>query len=158
MTREIRLVGGDEIALVDDTDYDRLSKHRWVYYIGYALAQVDGKSKRMHRLIMSPPPKMIVHHKNGNKLDNRRANLEVMTNAEHVKLHGRYPNLKEMPECDHRALVENKANFTKTLLTKMTPETHQRIKVLAARQDRTVCSVIRAAIAAYLEREANDGE
>jgi len=47
--------------------------------------------------------------------------------------------------------------FTKALLTRVTPETHQRIKVLAAKERRTIGTVIRAALAAYIE-EANDGE
>jgi len=143
-------------SLVDNADYDWLNGHKWACTSGYAFAWIDGKSKRMHRLIASPPPKMIVHHKNGNRLDNQRANLEVMTNGEHVMLHGRYPNLKEMPELDHRALIENATNFTKTLLTKLTPEMHAAIKILAVKQDRTVCAVIRAALAAYIEREARD--
>ena len=29
----------------------------------------------------------VVHHKNGNKGDNRPENLEVMTKSEHIKLH-----------------------------------------------------------------------
>ena len=45
--------------------------------------------------------------------------------------------------------------FTKTLLTRVTPEVHMTVKVLAAKEDRTVCAVIRAALAAYIE-EAND--
>jgi len=35
----------------------------------------------------------IVHHINGNKLDNRIANLKVMTRAEHAKLHYSIANL-----------------------------------------------------------------
>lgn len=37
----------------------------------------------------------VVHHKNGNKLDNRIGNLEVMTKSEHARLHNQvYPTTK----------------------------------------------------------------
>lgn len=42
-------------------------------------------------------PGEIVHHKNGNKKDNRPENLEVMTQSEHIKIH-----LPEMHEIRRR--------------------------------------------------------
>lgn len=33
------------------------------------------------------PAGMVVHHKNGNKLDNRKRNLKLMTREKHSRLH-----------------------------------------------------------------------
>lgn len=67
-------------ALVDDDDYEKLSKHTWLLTIyGYArsMIKVDGKYKNtaMHRLIMKAKKGMFLDHINGNKLDNRKENL-----------------------------------------------------------------------------------
>ena len=53
------------------------------------LAQQTGKKcwTKLHRLIINAPPGKIVHHKNHNTLDNRKENLEVKTQAEHVAEH-----------------------------------------------------------------------
>lgn len=51
------------------------------------------KYKREHRKVMETIlgrtllESEIIHHKNGNKMDNRPENLEVMTRSEHQKLH-----------------------------------------------------------------------
>jgi len=46
--------------------------------------------------------------------------------------------------------------LTKTLLTRVTPEMHAAIKIIAVKQDRTVCAVIRAALAAYIKEAEGD--
>lgn len=40
-----------------------------------------------HRLVVDAEPGEIVHHINGDKLDNRPENLQVMSQSEHVRLH-----------------------------------------------------------------------
>lgn len=73
-------------AIVDDDDFEALSKFKWCAYVGkwqpYAVRRKDGRVVRMHREIMNPPKGMYVDHINGNGLDNRRKNLRVCTNQE----------------------------------------------------------------------------
>lgn len=73
-------------TFVDDEDYPLLSQMSWYEHRGYAVRteKVNGKKKMvyMHRLIMRPPSGMIVDHKDGNKLNNRRSNLRICTRAE----------------------------------------------------------------------------
>jgi len=42
---------------------------------------------REHRAVAQPGSDQVVHHINGDQTDNRPENLEIMTQAEHAKLH-----------------------------------------------------------------------
>jgi|SRR5690606_5995401 len=87
MAKEIPLTQG-KVAIVDDEDFEWLSRYRWAYNkrLGYAQRSIrkDGKlaSLAMHRAIMQPPPGMQVDHINGDRLDNRRCNLRIVTNQQ----------------------------------------------------------------------------
>lgn len=71
-----------EVILVSDRDLKTLSRYSWHTNGGYARAYKDGKSIKMHRIIMSPPATLEVDHINGNPLDNRRENLRIVTHAQ----------------------------------------------------------------------------
>ena len=62
---------------------------RFDHTLVYAIARCLGDKKKsilMHRLIMgADDSNMVVHHKNGNTLDNRRTNLVVQRRSQHTK-------------------------------------------------------------------------
>lgn len=71
---------GQEI-LVSDRDFSFLSNFRWhIDHHGYPYTRTV-----LTRLILSPTRKMVRDHKNRNKLDNRRSNLQVITHAQNVQ-------------------------------------------------------------------------
>lgn len=75
------------VALVDDDDFERLMERKWQTTIKkngklYASASYGGKNKRMHRVILDPPPEFQVDHIDGNGLNNQKSNLRLCTNAE----------------------------------------------------------------------------
>lgn len=88
--RKLNVVPG---LMLDPTDISVIERHMWkVSDNGYVVAKIRlgggkgiGSGKLMqlylHRFLMSPPSGMVVDHINGNKLDNRRENLRVVTNS-----------------------------------------------------------------------------
>lgn len=76
-------------ALVDAEDFESLAEHRWrISNWGYAVRSVPQSRRRaepsvvlMHRQIMGLQggDRREVEHRNRDKLDNRRANLRVLT-------------------------------------------------------------------------------
>lgn len=70
--------------LVDDEDYDTLSKYSW-YIQSNGYARHDTRNTKvklmltMHRLVMKAKKGQFVDHINLNKLDNRKSNLRFCT-------------------------------------------------------------------------------
>jgi len=58
---------------------------------GYWRVNIDGNRVLEHRLVMQQAKVditgKVVHHKNGNKSDNRLENLEAITQSEHINAH-----------------------------------------------------------------------
>ncbi len=79
-------VGNGKFALVDDNDYAYLNKYKWHIVGGYAQTSSRSNGNRvniyMHRMILNPPNGFVVDHKNGNPLDNRRANIRICSRSE----------------------------------------------------------------------------
>jgi hypothetical protein len=81
--KEITLYNG-KTAIVDDDDYERLSQYK--YYEnnkGYAYRNL-WKDKKvhavyLHREVIGAPKGLQVDHINGNRLDNRKENLRLVT-------------------------------------------------------------------------------
>lgn len=89
----IKLGNSGEHAIVDESDYADLVKWRWFYTnAGYASRATNQGRKKwisipMHRYLLKAPKGQDVDHINGNKLDNRRCNLRLVTRS-HNKARG----------------------------------------------------------------------
>jgi hypothetical protein len=81
--------GGVTVALIDDADASLCEGPKWWLINGYARQHrwLDGVVVRraMHRLIMGCPVGFEVDHINGNKLDNRRANLRLASHRQNCQ-------------------------------------------------------------------------
>lgn len=89
--KTIKLTNSDKCAIVSDCDFDHVNKYRWFlkntrgneYYV--ARSYRDGKKVKtmyLHRFIMNCPDDLQVDHKDMNRLNNTRENLECVSNAE----------------------------------------------------------------------------
>jgi hypothetical protein len=79
-------------ALIDDEDYEIVSKHIWCLdNEGYASTTIlengNVKKIRMHRLILGYPSSRI-DHQNHNSIDNRRSNLRLATHQQNARNRG----------------------------------------------------------------------
>lgn len=71
--------GAGRFAIVDDDMYAELNATSWtVLQDGYAVHIRE----YMHRRITNAPPGKTVDHINGNRLDNRRANLRICSSSQ----------------------------------------------------------------------------
>lgn len=70
-------------AIVDPCDLRLVCDHGWYKNnAGYAVARVQNKLVRMHRLILGVREGQTIDHINGDRLDNRRCNLRICTRSQ----------------------------------------------------------------------------
>lgn len=76
-----------KVIIADAEDYKILCKYSWcISKTGYAVANIDKKVTKLHRYLLGITDKrIIVDHKNGNPLDNRRNNLRICNAQENAR-------------------------------------------------------------------------
>lgn len=82
--KEIQLTTG-HVAIIDDADLELISQYRWgpIQSGANTYAYSHGEKRvAMHRLILGVQGRVIIDHKNGNTLDNRRDNIRLATYAQ----------------------------------------------------------------------------
>ena len=105
--RRIKLACGkneaqNKYALVDPDDYQKLSQYNWECFEKesrgrYAIRLEGRKIVSMHREIMNAPDGKVVHHDDGNGLNNTKENLRIVTvseNNKYVRKRGRAASSK----------------------------------------------------------------
>jgi hypothetical protein len=77
------------VALVDDADFEVLSRHTWTpqhhgrtVYAVESFGCCGGAGRRMHRMIADAPAGVQVDHRDGDGLNNTRANLRLASGRE----------------------------------------------------------------------------
>lgn len=95
----------DLVALVDDEDYDRVSRYNWsltksktnktVYACRYIyIGNSKSKPQSLHRFVMNAQDDRLIDHRNGNGLDCRKDNLRFATQAQNLRNAGKRPHNK----------------------------------------------------------------
>ena len=82
-------------VLVDLEDAHIIEGRQWHLQNGYCQSSLpdinhpnhNRKAYKLHVLVAGTPKGLITHHINHNRLDNRKCNLQIMTNMDHLALH-----------------------------------------------------------------------
>lgn len=74
---------GDKTVIVDDEDWNKIKNYKWTIWfhpqrkLYYAIAQRDGHTIYLHRILIKNKVNKNVSHLNGNTLDCRKENLSL---------------------------------------------------------------------------------
>lgn len=80
-------------ALIDKEDIDKVKSFKWYEHnLGYVGTCIGRETLLLHRLIMNPSKDQVVDHISHDKLDNRKCNLRVCTQAENRRNNSIYSN------------------------------------------------------------------
>lgn len=107
-------------ALVSYIDSENILKSQWrqgtngyIYRVG---GRVAGVQCLLHRIVVSAEVGQDVHHKNEDKADCRRKNLEVLSKKEHQAYHSHVVTMRNIASRKYSITAECKAcgkEFTK---------------------------------------------
>lgn len=84
-------------VIFDSVDLPLLSGYSFYYNRGYAVCVNEKGQIRMHRLILSAPADLVVDHINGDRLDNRRENLRLVTSGQNSRNRTIYKGIRGLP-------------------------------------------------------------
>jgi len=84
----VLLLDRQTVTVIDIGDLPLLGRHRWSPRRHgrnvYARAKINGSWVYLHRLVLDPPPGLVVDHIDGNSLNNTRANLRAVSQRENT--------------------------------------------------------------------------
>ncbi len=100
MSKLVYLTNSTDVAVVDDADYDRVSKHKWwanvTSHTTYAMTCLrDGEKYcniRMHRFILNATKGQKIDHRDRHGLNNTKDNLRLCSSKQNA--HNRGPLLE----------------------------------------------------------------
>lgn len=70
----------------DEQDQELIDRYKWHMNGRYVFTKIKGRSIGMHRIIMNiKDPSLDIDHKDGDPLNNTRANLRVCTRSENAR-------------------------------------------------------------------------
>lgn len=71
-------------AIIDREDAERVSSYRWTSNGKYIRTFIGTSPVYLHRFIMNYDGNLDIDHINGNRLDNRKDNLRIVSRAENI--------------------------------------------------------------------------
>lgn len=78
-----------KFALVDDVDYEDVSKHKWFAVFDgsnwYAARKLNGNQVRLHNYLMEPPRGVQIDHRDGDGLNCQRRNMRISTHRQNMQ-------------------------------------------------------------------------
>lgn len=73
-------------TIVDDDNFYEINKYKWhISSLGYVIRTEKNKIIYLHRKIMNFPLDKVIDHINGNKIDNRKSNLRIVSIKKNVR-------------------------------------------------------------------------
>ncbi len=89
--KEIKLGRGNKVALIDDEDFEKVSKYKWHLtgalgrqYVVHSFTKNHKKQINLHRFIMNEPDGL-VDHRNHDRLNCQKSNLRVCSFKDNIR-------------------------------------------------------------------------